>query len=387
MGKGSNIRIALVTSSLRLAGAEKQTVYMARALRSAGIAITCFFLGGEGHYETELRKLNVPVCRIYKRNRPWVILTRLIKALYEFRPHIMFAPQFGDLLQGGIAGRLCQSLVIGGLRSDGLQELKVNRRRSPWMIRLAHGILANSRTGRQNFVSHGVEAGKIRVMTNVIDLREFGEQSTAPVSIPIPKDRLIAAAVGTLQPGKRFDRFVDALCLARLKAPALFGVVAGADRGSRAELEERARRSGLLPNHMAFIGECLNVPALLARSAYLVVSSEFEGYPNTLLESMAAGLPVITTPVGDAPSIVRHNETGYVLSGGEVTEMADYMVRLALSAETRGRFGANAKRLSAESGFETLQVPLLKAFSEFAAKHRKPTLLNRLQNCLSTTTG
>jgi glycosyltransferase involved in cell wall biosynthesis len=385
MAEDSTVRVALVTSSLRLAGAEKQTVYIARALRKAGIEITCFFLGQGGHYETTLRQMGIPIRQICQPNRPWLILAGLSQAFYKFRPHLMFAPQFGDLLQGGIAGRLGRALVIGGLRSDGLQDLKFNRRRSPWMLRLAHGILANSLTGRQNLVSQGVNTQKIQLLPNVIDVEEFREQSTAPVSIPIPANRIVAAAVGTLQPGKRVDRFVDALVLARRRAPALFGVVAGADRGSRAELEERARQAGLAPDHLVFIGECPNIPALLARSACLVVCSEAEGFPNTILEAMTAGLPVITTPAGDAPVIVRHNETGYVLDGGDVTKIADYMVELARSPETRARFGAGGKRLAVEYSFEALPLNLLKRFCEFAAQHGRSKLVNRLQELLPAT--
>jgi glycosyltransferase involved in cell wall biosynthesis len=348
----STIRVALVTSSLRLAGAEKQTVYVARALRKARIEITCFFLSQGGHYEAALRQMAIPIHQIHAPNRPWSILTQLVSALSKFRPHVVFAPQFGDLLHSGIAGRLCQALVIGGLRSDGLQELKVHGRRSPWMLRLAHGIVANSITGRNNLIAQGVAAQNIRVLPNVIDLGEFQQQSEAMVSIPLPTDRVITAVVGTLQPGKRVDRFIDALAVARRKAPQLFGVVAGADRGSRPELEDRARQSELTPDHLAFLGECPNIPALLARSvlarsAALVVCSDFEGFPNTILEAMAAGLPVITTPVGDAPLVVRHNESGYVVDG-EAGRIADCMVELALSPQTRGRLGAGGKRLCAQ---------------------------------------
>jgi glycosyltransferase involved in cell wall biosynthesis len=386
MAGGSKVKVALVTSSLRLAGAEKQTVYMARALSEARIETVCFFLGRAGHYETALRQMEIPVRHIHRPGRPWSILVRLIKAFREFRPDLVFAPQFGDLLQGGIAGRLCGALVIGGLRSDGLQDLKLNGHRSPWMVRLAHGILANSTTGKQNLENQRVNANRIRLIPNVIDLNEFAEQSTASMSIPVPAERVIASVVGTLQPGKRVDRFVDALALARGRAPRLFGVVAGADRGCRANLEERASQAGLAPDHIAFIGEHPHIPALLVRSACLVVCSEFEGFPNTILEAMAAGVPVITTAVGDAPLIVRHNETGYVVEGGDVTrKIADYLVELALSAKTRVRFGAAGKRLAAEYDFPALEMNLLKVFGDFAAQNGRVRLLNRLQGLLRAT--
>jgi glycosyltransferase involved in cell wall biosynthesis len=381
MAKDFKIKLALVTSSLRLAGAEKQTVYFARALRAARIEVICFFLGQDGHYERELRQMRIPVRQIYEPNRPWSILIRLLSAFWQFRPDITFVPQFGDLIHGGLPGRLCQSLVVGGVRSDGLQELKVHKHRSPLMLRLAHGILANSVTGRENLIKNGVNVEKVQLLPNVIDLDEFCEQSTAPVSIQIPQDRVVAAAVGSLQPGKRFDRFIDALSLARRQAPALFGVIAGSDRGCKAELQQRATQAGLTPAHIAFIGECQNIPALLTQSAFLVVCSEFEGFPNTILEAMAAEIPVLTTRAGDAPLVVRHCETGYVLDSGDVQEMAEYMVELALLPETRMRTGAEGgKRLRAEYSFESLQGKLLKSFRDFATQQGRFSLAKKLQD-------
>ncbi|HEY5914217.1 MAG TPA: glycosyltransferase, partial [Verrucomicrobiae bacterium] len=107
-------RAAVVASSLKLAGAEKQTVYMARALFEAGTDVRVFYLGEGGHYETVLRRLGIPLVQIYRQNRPMFMLARLVSAFFRFRPQIVLAPQFSDLLQAGIAGRLCRALTLGG---------------------------------------------------------------------------------------------------------------------------------------------------------------------------------------------------------------------------------------------------------------------------------
>ena len=153
-----HLRVALVTSSLRLCGAEKQTVYAARALFETGIDARCFYLGGGGYYETVLREIGIPLSQIYAPNRPWVILAKLIEALRRFRPHIVLVNQFGDLLQGGTAGRCCNALTLGGVRSDGWYELNAHGRRSWWMLRLAHGFVANSCRARKGWSAFAVKA-------------------------------------------------------------------------------------------------------------------------------------------------------------------------------------------------------------------------------------
>jgi len=90
------LRVALVTSSLGLAAAEKQTVYIAPALLHAGIEIRVFYLGGGGYYETVLRQMRMPLSQIYAPNRPWVILARLIGAFCLLRPHLVLVNQFGE---------------------------------------------------------------------------------------------------------------------------------------------------------------------------------------------------------------------------------------------------------------------------------------------------
>lgn len=376
------LRVAVVSSSLRLAGAEKQTIYFTRALAECGVDVLFVHLGEGGYYEEVLRRMGIPVTQIHKPNQPFYILSRLVRTLRGFRPEIVFSPQFGDLMQAGIGGRLSGALILGGVRSDGFYELNSNGYRSAWMMRLAHGLIVNSHRAWQNLASHGVDAAKLRILPNVLDLGEFDRRSKMPPPISLLSDRVMAVAVGSLQPCKRFDRFLNALALARRKAPALLGVLAGADDGCRSKLERQARELGLAPEHVVFLGECENIPALLSQAAFLVLSSEYEGFPNVLLEAMAARLPVITTPVGDADRIVMEGRTGHLVDGAEVEIMAARMVDLAIFKTTRERMGtAGRNRVEHEFCYENLPGRLLAMFREFARLRRKTDLAARVQLC------
>lgn len=373
------LRVAMVASSLRLAGAEKQTVYVTRALQEAGTDVRFFHLGDGGHYATQLRRLRIPFHQIYRRHRPLYMLVQLARAFCRFRPQIVFAPQFGDLAQGGLAGRFCNALVLGGLRSDGFYELSSHGRWSRWVLRLADGLIANSERARQNLRSRVAKPPRISILPNVLDLREFDARSEMSPPISIPPDRVMAVAVGSLQPNKRFDRFIQALALARSEASALFGVIAGADCGCRAALRQEAAKLGLSPNHLVFLGECDHVPALLAQADILVLCSEYEGFPNVILEAMAASLPVIATRVGDNERVVLHDQTGYVVDEPIVEALAERMVELACSPAVRLRLGtAGRRRVVQEYDYESLAVRLLSVFSELSAQSRRHRLLKSL---------
>ena len=372
------IRVAMVASSLRLAGAEKQTMYMARALHEAGIDVRFFYLGAGGYYEKVLRELGVPLRPIYVANKPWTMLVRLVRALRELRPDIVLVTQFGDLLHGAAAGRCCHALTLGGIRSDGLRELKVRGRLSPWMLRLAHGLIANSYGAKRNLACR---SDKVEVLPNVIDLEDFDGQSLLLPGVSLPLNRVIVAAVGTLHRGKRFDRFIDALALARRREPSLAGIIVGADRGAKAALQQRANSLGLAAPDLLFLGECDRVPALLARASLLVLSSDYEGFPNVILEAMAARLPVITTPAGDAGLVVQDGRTGYIVEGEDIAGMAASMVQLVQSSEMRMKFGeAGRTRVEQQYGYRLLSGRLFAIFHSFAKQLRRTSLADILEN-------
>src|SRR5260370_41753356 len=93
---------------------------MSRARAWSGMDVRCFHLGGGGYYEDVLRQTGVPVHRIFTPNQPWVMLASLTRTLCRLRPQIVLAAQFGDLLYGAAAGRCCNALDFGGVRSGGL---------------------------------------------------------------------------------------------------------------------------------------------------------------------------------------------------------------------------------------------------------------------------
>ena len=379
-----HLRVATIASSLRLGGAEKQTVYMTRALLQAGVDVRFFYLGGGGHYEPALREMGVPVRQIHHPNQPWKILFKLIKALRQLRPEMVLVNQFGDLRYGATAGRFCNALILGGVRSDGWYELRSHGCLTRIVLRLAHGFIANSRRAKRTLVFQGVEPQKMEVLPNVIDLQDFDARSALPFSGSLPAGRILVAAVGSLQPCKRFDRFLEALALARRREPALAGVIAGTDCGARSMLVERATALGLTPPDLIFLGECDRVPALLARVAMLVLSSDYEGFPNVILEAMAARLPVLTTPAGDAGLIVQHSKTGYVVAPEDTPGMAALMVRLAQSPSLRTDLGeAGRKRVEQEYDYESLSDRLMGILHSFAARHRRTAVCEMLKRDVS----
>lgn len=146
----------------------------------------------------------------------------------------------------------------------------------------------------------------------------------------------------------------------RFKAPKDFPTLARAlrlleERSFRATLvgdgPDRAAVEAELRGAATLAGERHDVPALLADADVFVLSSTSEGMPLTVLEAMAAGLPVVASAVGGLPELVEDGVTGLLVPPRDPEALADVLRRLLADADLRRRLGA-AGRARAEERFD-----------------------------------
>jgi len=332
------VRVALLSGGLSQGGAEKQLVYMAGALLRSGADVRVYCLTRGDHYERALISLGISPVWIGRFGNPGARVVALAAALRDFRPHILQSTHFFSNLYVCLVAPLYRAVAIGSIRSDVYQEMKANGRWGPLLLRMPPAIIANSFTARRNAERLGIPPMRIEVLPNVLDLAEFdagggsaprpGGEGRPPVVIAVC--RLVAA--------KRLDRFLRALALARHEMPGIRGVIVG--EGPEADgLKSLARELSLLPDGVSFLGRRDDVAGLLRSSDIVALTSEHEGFPNVVLEAMAARLPVVTTPSGDSGVIVQDGVTGFVVEGDDIAGMARRIVTLSASAELRRTFG------------------------------------------------
>jgi glycosyltransferase involved in cell wall biosynthesis len=364
------MRVAFVAGTLGQGGAEKQLVYMARALREAGVDVRVYCLTSGEYHEAALREAGIPVVWVGQRASFGRRLYTLTRELYRFRPHIVQSAHFYTNLYAGLSARLARSISIGAIRSDGLLEMRAWGRMGRLLLRAPHALIANSLAGRRNVERLGVPPGKLNVLPNVIDLARFDCLSAEEAAASPARDRIAVITVGRMIREKRFDRFIEALSLARREESMLEGVLVG-DGPERASIERFAEAQGLLPDGLTLLGQRDDVPALLRQAQIMALTSDQEGFPNVLLEAMAARLPVIATPAGDAGIVVEDGVTGCVVDFEDVRGMAERMVCLAQSASLRRQLGeAGRRRVERDYSFTSLAPRLMNLYKE-VARHQK----------------
>jgi glycosyltransferase involved in cell wall biosynthesis len=191
----------------------------------------------------------------------------------------------------------------------------------------------------------GLEAGACRAEQSVV-IHNAVDVSAAPRSRhdrPVP--RLIA--VGRLKAPKDFLTLIRAL--AALTNQRFEAVVVG-DGPDRPEVEAEVRRLGL-GGRVQVVGERNDVPELLAESDVFVLSSRSEGLPVSVLEAMAAELPVVASAVGGLAELVVDGETGVLVRPGDEDALARALARLVEEPDLRRTLGA-AGRKRAEEHFD-----------------------------------
>jgi len=331
------LRVAIVTAGLEFAGAEKQTFYMARALAEAGVRVRVYHITNGGQYHDALRSLKIESTWLGRWPSPVFRLPFLLASLRSFRPHVIQSIHAYTNLYSSIAGRVLRAVSVGGLRGDLMASFADNGRFSRYLLTWPDAIAVNSRRAIEQIEqARLVDPSRLHFLPNVIDLDSY--QGCAGISIQAEGAEYTCISVGRLLPAKRVDVFIRALAAARSAEPGLRGAVVG-DGPETARLQELAADLGLLPGALDFLGLREDIAAVLQQASLFVFCSESEGTPNVILEAMAASLPVITTPAGDAADVVNPAGAGYVVPFGDVKATADAMVRLARSPALRSKLG------------------------------------------------
>ena len=170
-------------------------------------------------------------------------------------------------------------------------------------------------------------------------------------------------AIGRLEGQKGFRYLIDAMAeLSRSEPEARLSIVG--DGSLRAELQEQVASLGLAGS-VRFEGEQADVKSFLRDSSVFVLSSLWEGLPYTILEAMAAGLPVVSTNVGGCPELVEPEVTGLLVPPRDGHALAEAMLRLWTQDAERVRFGAaGAQRAKREFRLDHSVIENQRAFVE-----------------------
>jgi glycosyltransferase involved in cell wall biosynthesis len=374
------LRLAFLAGTLAQGGAEKQMAYMVEALHRFGAKVQVFTLVPNGFYDSWLRSRGIsPQCVGYFSN-PAIRVAAFAQLLGKYRPHLIQAGHTYMNAYAAILGRMGYGISIGAVRTNVTDLSVLHNKLVVRLLMSTTALITNSEATRYGLVANGLaRAERIHVVPNAVQTSDGIRSQRA--GLENRSDRNIRALfLARLIPKKRVDRFLRALALARETVPHLTGVIAGAGP-ERENAERLVPELGLNASEAAFIGHSEDVRELLASVDLLVFTSDdMEGSPNSVLEAMAGGVPVITTACGNAPSLVEHGKSGYVC-GFDVRSVAERMVQLAQSPELRKTMGEAARHRAAECyGTDHLAERLINVYHATASAHHNHAVVELLEH-------
>ena len=350
------IRIALLIRKLEPGGAERQLVALANGIDRRHFEPTILTFYPSDGSAAILGTGDAAITDLNKKGR-WDLVefeVRLVRTLRAIRPDIVHAFQGPPNLLALLAKPFVPDLrVVWGERASDMDlsqydysrrlTFALNRR----VARYADLIVSNSEAGRAHARGHGFPADKLRVIPNGIDTDRFRPDPTAGAAIRrewnVAPDEPLIGLVARLDPKKDHANFLKAAALLKREKPNVKFVCVGGGTAERTtDLHARAGSLGIA-DRLVWVGERQDMPAVYNALDINTLSSAFgEGFPNTVGEAMAVGIPCVVTDTGDCRRIVE--ESGVVAPRSDPDAIAEgWRKLLALDDSQRSTLGKSCQ--------------------------------------------
>jgi glycosyltransferase involved in cell wall biosynthesis len=342
------VRLLLVVDSLEVGGAERHVVDLALALNRQGheVTVACS-VAGDLH--GLLEEANVPVRPLLDQ-----LVKRRVSAAYARGLRRLVKGERFDLVHAHIyASAAAAAIATAG---TGVPLVVTEHTEAGWrgrrarlvtrrFCRRASRVIAVSGAVRRRLVEQDdVSPEKIVVIPNAVPANPHKGAGVPPLPDEL-RDGPLVGVVARLQPEKGVATFLKAASRVAKAVPRARFIVAGGGP-LRAELEALVERIGLERN-VRFLGFRSDPRALIRLLDVLVVPSHTEGAPLVVLETMAAGVPVVASAVGGIPDQVSHGDDGLLVPPGDPAALGDAVLKLLEDPGLARRMGAAGCRKAA----------------------------------------
>jgi glycosyltransferase involved in cell wall biosynthesis len=274
----------------------------------------------------------------------------LVKAIREFKPHIIhthtakagFLGRLASLvsLQKSIRVHTFHGHLLNGYFGSYKRMLVVIAEKS--LAFITRQLLAVGDKVRQDLLEAGIGfKGKFGLMPPGLAIGDLPSKIDALTFFGLNNERLQCAFIGRVTQIKRPDRFLDVVSEIKKRNIGLDFFIAG-DGELLETCKERITAENL---PVKVLGWQSNIEKVLSAADIVLLTSDNEGTPLSLIQAGMAKLPVVTTHVGSVPEVVLDNVTGLII-GLEVQEIADALEKLVSDKALRAQLGIAAQKFT-----------------------------------------
>lgn len=317
------LTVMLLVNDLRIGGAERQLVELARGLDKERFRVLVATLYAGQPFENDLE--DCPGVELVSLNRRGKFdITTLFKLVSLLRrekvdiiqPFLTPATTFG--MMAAVIARTPVKIVTErcGVRLNTHFGNKVYRFFEDRLTRFASAVVPNSEAGRRYVRSRGIAREKVRVIYNGVAPERvnttLAERQALRHEYGVLDESWLIGIVASLTPAKDHASFLQAASIVRAEVPGTKFILVG-DGPLYNDLRRRASVLGL-NGSVIFAGHQMRVAPFIGAMDVAVLSScDHEGCSNFLLEAMGLGRPIVATDVGGNEELFPYGEAGLIV--------------------------------------------------------------------------
>jgi glycosyltransferase involved in cell wall biosynthesis len=297
---------------------------------------------------TDVRAIRIDgLGRSIKPRADLTALFTIIKEIRRFKPDVIHS----HTAKAGVVGRIASMLsghksvrvhtfhghLLNGYFGAGKTKLVILIER--FLALFTDQLLAVGAIVKDDLLAVGIgNKSNFSVMPPGLQLAEVPSRTMARKALGLKDDAIYCAFIGRITQIKRPDRFLDVVAEVKSRGIDLHFIVAGA--GDLLQYCQDRAFAENLP--ITFLGWREDIEVVLAAADFVLLTSDNEGTPLSLIQAGMVGIPVVATNVGSTNEIVVNGQTG-LLTDLSVSQLADAVVKVATDSALRAKMGAAGK--------------------------------------------
>ncbi|MFL5244370.1 MAG: glycosyltransferase [Gemmataceae bacterium] len=347
--EASKPTICQLVHSLRVGGAEILVAQLARAT-SPRYRVVFACLDDLGTLGEELRQEGYHVEVLDRRSGlDWRCSFRLGRFLRRHNVDLVHAHQYTPFFYG-ITARLFYRRPAILFTEHGRHFPDYPRRKrmlfNRLMLRRWDRVVGVGHAVRQALIQNeGIPSHRVSVVYNGINLRRYssiaGDRTAVRKELGLEPDDFVIVQVARMDYLKDHGTAIRTIAQIAPRCPQAKLVLVG--EGPELEKVQEQVNQLDVSAHVRFVGLRKDVPSLLAAADLFLLTSISEGIPLTVIEAMAAGLPVVGTRVGGMEEVIEEGATGLLAAAGDDKGLANHILHLIGDPALRTRMGEKGR--------------------------------------------
>jgi len=361
------IKVMRIIARMNVGGPAVQVSGLMRGFETSTFEqelITGFCADDEADYlekvATDVKAIRIDgLGRSLKPRADLTALFAIVKEIRRFKPDVIHT----HTAKAGVVGRIAS--ILSGHKSIrvhtfhghllhgyfGTAKTKLVILIEKFLALFTDQLLAVGKQVQDDLIAVGIgNSQKFAVMPPGLQLANIPTKTAARIELGLDQNEIYCAFIGRITQIKRPDRFLDVASQVQTDNVKVDFIVAGA--GEKLQYCQDRVATEILP--VTFLGWREDIEVVLAAADFVVLTSDNEGTPLSLIQAGMVGIPVVATNIGSTNEIVVDGQTGF-LTDLSVDQLAQAVTKLASDSDLRAKMGAAGKEYTmARYGVERL---------------------------------